>query len=233
MPPRRRLRARRTRRPRLMRRKYGSRRVFKRRGRVQAVHTFRRGLTGLAAPGYSIWSNGNVFSTSGKIIGSNVNAPFTGVFQLAGIMNVINSSNFTDLFDQYRIDKLILKFYLKVDPGAQTAATATIPRLYCYRDRDDSSIPANLNEMKENQYCKERVMSLYRPVTLVCRPNALQLLYQSAALNQYKPAFGQWMDMNTTSTPHYAYKIAIDDLTNTNYFVDVEATLHFSCRQSR
>lgn len=234
MPPRRRLRARRTRRPKLMRRKYGRMRIRTRRGRPQTVHTFVRGLTGFASvTGANPINNGTTFSTSGRISGGVAMFPYRGAFQLNGLTNVINGSEFGNLFDQYRIDKLILKFYLKVDPSTQTGNAGQVPRLYYVRDRDDSNAPADLNELKENQFFKERVLTPYRPVTLVCRPNALRLLYQSAVASQYQPAWGQWMDMNVMSTPHYTYKLAIDDLTNTNYYVDVEATVHFSCRQSR
>lgn len=232
MPPRRRLRARRTARPRLMRRKYGRRRVYRRRGRIQAVHTFKRGLLGLRGltPGaYTTLNNASVWSTSGKIIGNAVNAPVVAVFSLAGLSNVINVSEFQNLFDQYRIEKCMLKFYLKVDPGAQAAASATIPRLYSYRDKDDQTVPTDLNEFKENQYCREQVMSLYRPCTLVCRPNVLQTITGGSN----RPVKAPFLDIGTTTTPHYCWKVAIDDLTNTNYFVDVEATLWFTCKQSR
>lgn len=59
------------------------------------------------------------------------------------------------------------------------------------------------------------------------------MLYQSAVSSNYKPVFKQWLDIGTASTPHYAIKCAIDDLTNTNYRVDVEGIVYFSCRQSR
>lgn len=216
------------------RKRGGYRTAYRRRGMPPLVHRFRRGLAGMNTVGtYTAWPTGTIASSSASIAGNAVNAPWLGAFRLNGIADIINNAEFTNLFDQYRIDKLVLRFYLKVDPGAQAAATANIPRLYIVRDRDDASPAANLNEMKENAMCKERVLSLYRPVTVVCRPNTLSLLWSTAVANNYRPTWGAWLDVGTPGSQHFCHKFAIDDLSNTNYRVDVEGTVYFSCRQAR
>ena len=196
---------------------------------VSGTHHFKRMLSG----NFTSWATGTATGLCSAIIGNAVNAPWRGTFQLNGIGQVINATEFTALYDQYRVNKLVLKFYLKIDPSAQTATTSNIPRLYWYRDYDDGAVPLDLNEIRENSKSKVKVLSLYKPVTIVITPNTLQVLYQSAVSSNYKPVFKQWLDIGTSSTPHYAIKCAIDDLTNTNYRVDVEGIVYFSCRQSR
>lgn len=170
-----------------------------------------------------------------NVVGSAAYNPLTATFSSNAIQlgNVVNSTDFANLYDQYRINYVVLKFWLKVDPSAQTAAAATFPKIYWYRDYDDSTAPSSLNEMRENAKTKIAVLHPNRPVTIKFKPNTLQLLYQSAIANQFKPAFGQWLDMGTTSTGHYGIKYCIDNFTNTNYQLDIEAIFYFQCRQPR
>lgn len=176
-----------------------------------------------------------MYAGGSQIPGNALYAPLTGVWSggLIALNAVVNSSDFANLYDQYRINYVVLKFWLKVDPSAQTAANASYPRLYWYRDLDDANAPTNLNEIRENGKSRVTVLLPNRPVTIKFKPNTLQLIYQSAIANQFKPVWGQWLDMTTTSTPHYGIKYAVDDLTNTNYRLDIEATYYFQCRQPR
>lgn len=209
----------------------GSKKRFRRTGRKpmmrrsvrpvgSQIHAFKRMLSGGAGSGVL------------TITGNAAYNPYVSniVFKLD---DVINSPEFSVLFDQYRILTAVTKFWLKIDPGAQAAAGASYPKLYWYRDYDDSANPSNLNEIRQNGKAKVAVMTPNRPVTLVCKPNSLGLVYQTALANQFEPRWKQWLDCNTLSTPHYGFKYAIDDLTNTNYKVEVEITLYFQCRNSR
>lgn len=212
------------------RRTFKRRATRRRRGVRSGVHHFRRML----ANSFPLLPTGTgAQNPAGSISGNAAFNPWTGGFQLNGINGVVNPVDFTALFDQYRINKIVTKFHLRIDPGAQSAAGASYPRLYYYRDLDDSTAPVNLNEMRENSKVRMTVMNPNRPTTLVTRPNSLAILFQSAIANQFKPVFKQWMDMGTATTPHYLWKVAIDDLTNTNYSVHVESILYFSCRQPR
>lgn len=147
--------------------------------------------------------------------------------------SLVTPGDFTTLYDQYKIDKVVYKVYLKVDPSAQTAATASFPRLYWYRDFDDTGAPSNLNEIRERANAKVAVMNPNRPVTIVTRPNLLNTLYSSAVVSNYEPVWGKWVDMSLTTTQYYALKFAIDDLTNTNYKVEIESIYYFQCRSPR
>lgn len=192
-------------------------------------HNFKRMLGG----NFTTWSTGATNSVCSQIAGNALHAPWLGAFQLNGISNVVNSADFTGLYDQYRINYLELKFYMKIDPSVQTGTGGNIPRLYFYRDYDDSLAPGTLDDMRENTKTKVYVLDPYKPVTIKIKPNVLAAMYQSAVSTQYSPVFNKWLDAGSPSTPHYVGKFAIDDLRTTNYFVQVEGTLYFSCRQPR
>ena len=66
-------------------------------------------------------------------------APYQSAFvtQLSFLPGV---SDFTNLYDQYKISFVKFMFYLEIDPSAQAAGTARFPKLYYARDQDDSNI---------------------------------------------------------------------------------------------
>jgi len=147
--------------------------------------------------------------------------------------SLVNASEFTALFDQYKITHVQVKFFLKIDPGAQSAAGASYPKLFTITDHDDESPPASLNVMREHPRCRIRVMNPNRPVTVNIKPAILGLAYKTAVASAYCPKWKQWIDCNDSMVPHYGLKWAIDDLTNTNYKVDTEVKMWFACRGAR
>lgn len=169
----------------------------------------------------------NLFTISGNA----VHAPYLGVSNIQ-LGFVRNAAEFSALYDQYRINKVKIQFWLKVDPSAQTAATAAHPKLYWVRDLDDSNVLTQ-DEMRERAKCKIAVMRTDRPITIWIKPNLLNLVYRGPTTSSYVPTFGHFLDMTNQDVPHYGIKYNIDDLTNTNYRVDIETTYYFQCKNTR
>lgn len=184
------------------------------RGPSADVHTFKR------------WTDGGV------ITGNAVNNPYLASFSftLGALPNV---SEFTNLFDQYMITKVVTKMWLKIDPSAQAAASAAFPKLYVARDFDTSTAPASLNDLRQYARCKVIGFNPNRPITLVSKPNTLALSYTSAIANNYTPKWNTWLDVGDPNTIHYGWLYAIDDLTNTNYRVTIDHTYYFKCKNTR
>lgn len=172
------------------------------------------------------------YATPGLIAGNVAHAPFLGWYG-PRLDFMSNSSEFTNLFDQYRINFVVYKFYLRIDPSAQTAATASFPKLYWYRDYDDSNIPGSLNEIRENGRCKMAILHPNRAVTIAFKPNVLNLMYYSGVSNQFSPNFKAWIDVAKPDCQYYGIKAAIDNLTNTNYMVDIECKYYIQCKNTR
>lgn len=169
---------------------------------------------------------------SGIVTGNAVYAPYLSAssYQLSDLSN---SSDFANLFDQYMLTKVELRFFLQIDPSAQAAATAFYPKLIWAIDRDSANIPANLNELYEYGNCKTAVLTPTRPVTITFKPSVLGLTYQSAVASQYSPKYNQWLDCSLMTTPHYGLRWAIDNFTNTNYSLIVHARYTFACKNTR
>lgn len=173
------------------------------------VHRFRR--------------NGSALTT---ITGNVAYAPY----QQATNIQLAFTQNYTELtalFDQYKIDYVIQKFYLTVDPSAQTAANAVFPRLYWVRDKNDQTLLSQA-QMRERSDLKIAVLRPDRPVVLKCKPNLLTQQFLSGVTNAYTPVWNQWINTDAPTAPYYTWKWNIDNLTNTNYKVDVETIVYMS-----
>lgn len=212
---------------------YTRRRTMKKRTYKKKTYTRpRRAMVVRRTPSNQVHSFKRMLASPAAFTGSAVYAPLTQAnsFNL-GLLQ--GSADFAALYDQYRINFIVAKFWLKIDPGAQSAAGASYPKFYWYRDYDDDTFPSSLNEMRENSKTKVVVMNPNRPITIAFKPNVLQTIYSSAVGSNYKPVFNQWLDMSVTNTKHYGFKWCIDDLTNTNYTVTPEFTYYIQCRQPR
>lgn len=194
-----------------MRRQAKKQRIMRPRPVASQVHAFKRSANILAvtgAAGYAPYCN-------------------SFAFQLA---NLPNNTDFTNLFDSYMLSHVQLKFYLSVDPSAQTAATAYQPRMFYCRDHNDATAPATINELRERGDCQTRVLTVSRPVTINIKPSVLGEALRTGGLITYIPKYKQWLPTANNDVPHYGLKFAIDDLTNTNYKVNVEATYWLRCK---
>lgn len=172
------------------------------------------------------WADG------GTITGNVAYAPYLSNFTY-NLGSLPNVSEFTALFDQYMITKVVTKLWLKIDPSAQSAAASSYPRLYAVRDYDTSTTPGSLNELRQYARCRVVAFNPNRPITLVSKPNTLGLTYTSAVASNYTPKWNQWLDVGDTSTVHYAWLYGIDDLTNTNYRITIEHVYYFKCKNTR
>lgn len=169
---------------------------------------------------------------SGTIVGNAAFAPYLEGKDLS-FGQLPGFNEFGALFDRYMITYAKVYYHLRIDPSAQAAASATFPKLYYIRDYDDASTPTSLNQLREHAKCTYRVMNPNRPVVFGFKPSSLALTYRNAVASTYSPRWNQWIDMATTDVPHYGWKIGIDQLTNTNYSVDVEVVLWFKCKDTR
>lgn len=168
----------------------------------------------------------------GTIVGNAAYQPYIQGKSVS--LNLVpGNSDFGNLFDRYMITYAKIYYHLKVDPSAQSASTATWPKLYYVRDYDDAGSAFTIDDLRQHGRCAYRVMNPNKPVVFGFKPATLSETYRSAISTAYAPKWRTWIDMNSNDVPHYGWKIAIDDLTNTNFKVDVEVVLWFKCKDTR
>lgn len=162
------------------------------------------------------------------MVGLPASAPLLRTYQFS-LSNVTASTDFTNLFDMYKITFVQVKFYLVIDPSAQAAAVARYPRMWWTRDYDDANT-LSINQIRERSKCGSALLTPHKPIVINVRPAITTQVYRTPISTGYAPKWNQWLDADQPDIPHYGLKIALDDLTNTNYRVQHEIKYWFACK---
>lgn len=99
---------------------------------------------------------------------------YGGDTHLNGIQQLIAHGDFENMFDDYRIEQVEIKFWLYCDPGGvNTLTQSTLPRLHWYRDYDSLGSPLSVADIMERQNAKSAMISPYRPLVIRYKPNTI------------------------------------------------------------
>lgn len=158
-----------------------------------------------------------------------VDTSFGASFRLSDLPDY---SEFTALFDQYRVDWVDYVFICK-----QNGASPAWPIIYFAEDHDDDT-PPSLNEMWSKQdtqilqFGSNRTLLKLRVV-----PNTTRNVYQNGVLNGYERSpVGTWVDSATPSVPHYGIKYFVSNyntVANPNATIQVIARYHISFKETK
>lgn len=144
--------------------------------------------------------------------------------------DVVNYTDFTNLYDGYKLTHVQLKFWLKYGPDASTASTAIYPRMWWVVDPDVDANYTLIENFREDARCKSAQLKPGRPITINCKPRALPLAFN----NSFVPAQrAVWLRKTEFATPHGGIKLIINDLTSTFQSVQIEAKYWFSCKNPK
>lgn len=172
-----------------------------------------------------------------QILSSNT-APVFGAFAFK-LSDFPNYTEFTGLYDQYRVVKVDVQF-LALTIGITNTNSAgsiviTCPRFLTVLDYDDSTAPSAMDDLRQYNNCiaVNGSESFIRSFT----PASLELGYISGIANSYAPVYKKWHDLSGSNIPHYGIKYGLDNTPiagpNSAFGYNVECTIHLEFRQSR
>lgn len=149
-----------------------------------------------------------------------------------------SASEFSALFDQYKIRKVEWTYCPRFTELSQAAASAAVnialPRFYSAVDQDDATIPTSLNQMM--QYANLKGTPFNKPVKITYTPSVSTQVYGSLTTTGYASKKNQWLDINNLDVSHYGHKVWIE-LNNVNWSntfkVDVYCRITFECKNLR
>jgi hypothetical protein len=138
-----------------------------------------------------------------------------------------NYTEFTNLFDQYRINKVVVKFVPSANVDA-IGASQIIPSLHTAIDNNDATAPTALSQLYEYQsYKRTRGTQVH---TRVWTPSALVEISTSAS----SPKWKQWIGTQFPSIEHYGLKVGCDQtVTTADIYWLPYVTVYFSCRSAK
>lgn len=169
---------------------------------------------------YKRWGESDTFEFEGDGAATYYAPPTGEVFTLADIQG---HSELTALYDQYKISCVIFKFQMlnipvHTYPGVSTAAdstygtaatgnqTAMYPKLWYYRDYDDSVAITDLDAFKEIGKAKCLVLEPNKVYTFKIRP-AIQ---RGLTTGYYEPAWPKMINCGGDTIAHFGFKWMLD-----------------------
>lgn len=248
-------------------RRYVRRRVMRRRPRGRIVgrtrtargsrpnFMFHRWVVGLPAysslnqgPGVNFNSSQCGYTPAAGIIyptGSGTSASSYDLSVAFCVNDLPNWSEFSALFDQYRLNAVVLQIKMCNNPDATNYPGQTTnnfgnfyPTLWYSPDYDDNNI-ITLSALKEYERVKHKVLHPNRECTIVLRPRTLTTVYNNSSSSGYATNFkNPWLDCANPNIPHYGLKMAIDfeglaSAITGGFVFKINAKYYFQCKNVR
>jgi hypothetical protein len=156
--------------------------------------------------------------------GDTVNA-----FQFS-LSQVPNATDFTNLYDQYRILEAIVTFMPYSTATLSSTETSSFPGIMSsWIDYDDANLPANQAEGQQYDSFQRNVST--DPFERIIHPHSAVASY-SGAFTSYDNLYGQWHDAASPAVQHYGLKTVITQSTyaTSTRIYDVQVTLTIQCK---
>lgn len=151
-------------------------------------------------------------------VGSSVADALVGTYQVGGVFvnslsDVVNSAEFTTLFDQYRIAGIKIRISPMINVNSAVTGNEIIPEMWVHRDMDDVAVPTSQNDMR--QYQDTKIFRLNRTINLYCKPRALIAQDGTAAaiVPFGKVGRSMFLDCNEDTVVHPSFKFYLRNLT--------------------
>jgi len=159
--------------------------------------------------------------------------------------DMVAFGEFTNLFDQYRIESITMTFQLINNPDAtwplnsgSSAGNSTnwYPKMWYVVDYDGGSTET-ISSMKERQGVKCRIMQPNKLIKVTFRPKVNTLVYMTSTTQGFAPK-SVMLDMADVTVPHYGLMVVWDtngiDVSDTYPMkISVETRIKFSCKGVR
>ena len=125
-----------------------------------------------------------------------------------------NPSDFTQLYDQYRIKAI--KWQLIPKQGTATVFPPTVlpgqvsimPKIYSVIDYDDSAPPTSLDQMLQYENCKYTRAN--KTHTRFFKPAVATEVFNTGITTAYGMRQNAWLDCNSNQIEHYGLKVWVE-----------------------
>lgn len=147
-----------------------------------------------------------------------------------------NYTEFTNLYDQYKISRIKVKFiYTANSQNVTTAAAITaLPNLLTVIDNNDSAALSTSGDYC--QYRSFKIRRLDKPCSVYFKPQ-FDIAAYSGAFTSYAQKTG-WIDSNSPNVKHYGLKFAVDPMfygagANVTGRIQCILTYYIKCRHPK
>lgn len=137
-------------------------------------------------------------------------ATAVGLFKTFKLSDIRQDDSYTDIFEMYRIDKVVVTFrYKQINNATEAngrAQNEVNPLLYFKVDHNDNTSDSMIT-LKESMRTKEHQFSNDKPnFTITLKPAIQAEAYRTSLTSGYTPKWGQWLNCADAEVPHYGLK---------------------------
>ena len=198
--------------------------VFRRAGQEQTIQNTGPGTIALTNTGINGWAVSTPAADANNLF------QFGMAFQ--GRLDQCQAfTDFTTLFDRYKISGIKVKF---IPLTTQATLNTAVPMLAYAIDLDDASVPGSYAEL--NQKYNVRKKRLDKPVSIYLKPRVAASVYNGLG-SGYAVGKPMYIDCNNTAVPHYGLKCWFRDVSlstnTTNTVIRMETTYYLSMKDSQ
>lgn len=173
----------------------------------------------------------------------------TSYFSYAGCFNlndVPNSSEFTALFDAYRINCVVFRIYPVATESATAGSASTSGPaqngwIHSVIDYDDYAVitasDVGMDELRQYPSYKVKNLASYRPIKRKIYPKLLMAGQSTGGFNMAIQQRPKWIDQANPSCLHYGFKFVIEILNTGNsasyHYFKIEPIYYMSFKNMR
>lgn len=156
-----------------------------------------------------------------------------GMSYNAQLKHAVEATDFTQLFDRYRITGVKLKILYQNNMGDPNSHC--LPGMSTAWDGDDAGIPSNKEDVTRKYRARTSILSANKPFSIYFRPRVTKSVYQSGLTTAYTSERSCYLDCNNSAIEHYGYKFWIDSWLATTgaqsgQLLTIEPTLYLSMK---
>lgn len=140
-------------------------------------------------------------------------------------------SDFTNLFDRYKLTGVKATFLYQISDAAAGGA-AVLPTILYATDYDDDNVPA-YSDLRQKQNVKQRILTANRPFSIFYRPKVNTIVSSNDAFAFGMTGVKGWIDAQQTAADHFGLKFSINNMystTSTNTQLEIKFTYYFSMK---
>lgn len=200
----------------------------------QVIRVTQTGNASVPATAVTVVASGTNSCFIGNVLADNMTntVQFGNSFQFK-LSSVIDSNEFTSLFDRYKIAAVKLRIMYQAD-SASVGGAGILPVITYSPDMTDAIAPSSYPEIATKAAAKSTILNADRPINILLRPRALQQLDNSAG---GVSGLGVTKSMYITSTypdaVHYGFKFWVQNFyapTGANNQIQIQPTYYLALK---
>lgn len=147
-----------------------------------------------------------------------------GASKVFTLNDLPQSSEFTNLYDQYQIKAIKIQL---IPRFTEVSNTSSQGNMWSILDQDDATPPPNIDTVLQYQNVKRTRMNQIH--TRYFKPRVAKEVFSSGITSTYSPSKNVWVDMAAPGTEHYAIKFWFDSRA-TNVVFDIQTTYYLAMK---